>query len=150
MMEVEQLFGWAGQVASCGWFILVLLPRNKALIFIAQYLLPLGLSALYGGLMLTHFFSSDGGYSSLAAVKALFENDYILLAGWVHYLAFDLFVGSWIARHADEISLSRLLQAPILIATFMFGPLGLGLFLFMRATMTQAAPVQSEENHHAY
>lgn len=149
-MEVEQLFGWAGQVAFCGWFILVLLPRNKALIFITQYCLPLGLSALYSGLMLTHFFSSDGGYGSLAAVRSLFENDFILLAGWVHYLAFDLFVGSWIARHADKVRLSRLLQAPILIATFMFGPLGLGLFLLMRAMMRQPVPVQSEENHHAY
>ncbi len=150
MMEVEQLFGWAGQAALCGWFILVLLPRNKALIFIVQYLLPLGLSVLYSGIMLTHFFNSDGGYNSLASVRSLFESDSILLAGWVHYLAFDLFVGSWIARHADEIRLSRLLQAPILIATFMFGPLGLGLFLFMRVMMTQPVPVQSEEKHHAY
>ncbi|MEM9315304.1 MAG: abscisic acid-deficient protein Aba4 family protein, partial [Pseudomonadota bacterium] len=56
-----------------------------------------------------------------------------LLAGWIHYLAFDLFVGAWIATEADRLGLSRLLQAPLLVATFMFGPVGLALFLVMRS-----------------
>jgi hypothetical protein len=57
----------------------------------------------------------------------------MLLAGWVHYLAFDLFIGGWIAVEADKVGLNRLFQAPILVATFMFGPVGLALFLAMRA-----------------
>ena len=54
------------------------------------------------------------------------------MVGWVHYLAFDLFVGLWIARDADAKGFSRLLQAPILFATFMAGPLGLLLWLAIR------------------
>ena len=57
----------------------------------------------------------------------------MLLAGWIHYLAFDLFIGGWIAIEADKVGLSRIIQAPILVATFMFGPAGLALFLAMRA-----------------
>ena len=56
------------------------------------------------------------------------------LAGWVHYLAFDLFVGLWIAARADAMRLSLVVQAPILTATFMFGPLGLLLFHGVLAT----------------
>ena len=117
-----------------GWMILIFLPRRiKPLFIVPQYLIPFGLGLLYSGLVLSHFFRGDGGYGSLADVRTLFENDYVLLAGWVHYLAFDLFIGAWIAREADLIGMSRLLQPVLLIATFMFGPVGLVLFLIMRS-----------------
>ena len=133
-MSAAQLFGWAGQAAMLGWIILIFLPRRiKPLFTFAQYVIPFGLGLLYGALVLVHFFSSEGGYDSLASVRALFTNDFMLLAGWVHYLAFDLFIGAWIAKQADKIGVSRLIQAPLLVATFMFGPVGLVLFLVMKA-----------------
>lgn len=136
----QQLFAWANQAALLGWVILVFLPRRiKPLFFLPQYLIPFGLALLYAGLMLTYFFANDGGYDSIKSVRMLFENDHVLVAGWVHYLAFDLFIGAWIARHADKIGMTRLIQAVILMATFMFGPLGLMLFLSMRAAFSRAA-----------
>ncbi len=133
-MSPAQLFDWAGQAATLGWVILIFLPRGiKPLFFIAQYVVPLGIGLLYSALVLVHFFSTEGGYDSLASVRALLANDHMLLAGWVHYLAFDLFIGAWIAKQADKIGVSRLIQAPILLATFMFGPVGLVLFLVMKA-----------------
>ena len=130
----ELIFSVAGQAAMAGWLILIFLPRRiKPLFMIPQCLIPFGLGLLYGGLVLSNFFSGEGGYGSLADVRTLFENDYMLLAGWVHYLAFDLFIGAWIAREADLIGMSRLIQPVLLLATFMFGPVGLVLFLIMRA-----------------
>jgi hypothetical protein len=41
----------------------------------------------------------------------------------------------WIAEQADRIGMSRLLQVPILIATFMFGPIGLLIYFASRATL---------------
>ena len=83
---------------------------------------------------MANFFTVDGGgYGSLAEVRALLSKEQMLLAGWVHYLAFDLFIGGWIAVNADKIGLNRLVQAPLLIATFLFGPVGLALFLAIRA-----------------
>ena len=131
----EQWFGWAGQAAMLGWVILIFLPRRwPALLCVPRYLIPFGLSLLYAGLAFAHFFTVEGGgFGSLAEVKTLLSNDWMLLAGWVHYLAFDLFIGGWIAVEADKIGLSRLLQAPILLMTFMFGPAGLAIFLAIRA-----------------
>ena len=57
---------------------------------------------------------------------------------WIHYLAFDLFVGLWIARDADAKGFSRFVQAPILLATFMAGPLGLFLWLAIREKRARA------------
>lgn len=118
-----------------GWLILVFLPRRwPQLLLLPRYLIPFGLSLLYAGLAMTHFFTIEGGgYGSLAEVSVLLSKEEMLLAGWVHYLAFDLFVGGWIAIEADKVGLNRLIQAPILIATFMFGPVGFALFLAMRA-----------------
>ena len=68
----------------------------------------------------------------MANVQLLFTSPMAALAGWVHYLAFDLFVGCWIARKSDELNISRLIQAPILLATFMFGPFGYLLFMLLK------------------
>ncbi len=118
-----------------GWIILIFLPRRwKYLNWIPHCIIPFGLSFLYAALFLPTFWTIEGGgFSSLEQVKTLLSNDTALLAGWVHYLAFDLFIGAWIAHKADEIGISRILQAPILLATFMMGPLGLLMFLTLRS-----------------
>lgn len=134
-VPLETLFGYAGQAAMIGWLILILLPRRwPALLFVPRFLIPFSLSMLYAGLIFAQVYTVDGGgFGSLAQVKVLFGKDELLLAGWVHYLAFDLFIGGWIAVQADRLGIARLIQAPILAATFMFGPVGLALFMMMRA-----------------
>jgi len=131
--DVETLFGWSSNLAMLGWLLLIFSPKRwRWLLFVSGVFIPALLGALYGGLMLTHFAGVEGGgYSSLAQVRALFSSDTVLLAGWVHYLAFDLAIGAVIAQRADASGLSRLVQIPILFFTFMFGPLG---FLFFVLT----------------
>jgi hypothetical protein len=135
MLTPDQWFGWAGQAAMIGWLILIFLPRRWPLLLtLPRFIIPLGLSLLYAGLVMVHFFSAEGGgFGSLAEVRALFSVEEALLAGWVHYLAFDLFIGGWIAVEADKLGLPRLVQAPILLMTFMFGPVGFALFLLVGA-----------------
>ena len=127
---LETIFGLASTLAMIGWVVLILLPRRWRLVnMLPSVVLPMLLSLAYGAIIMVSFSQSDGGgFSSLAAVKQLFTNDAALLAGWIHYLAFDLFVGSWIARQSDQMGLSRLIQAPILLLTFMLGPLGFLVF----------------------
>ena len=57
-------------------------------------------------------------------MRALFASDFGLLAGWVHYLAFDLMIGAMMAQRMDAMGLSRLSQIPLLGLIFLFGPLG--------------------------
>jgi hypothetical protein len=146
MTEADELFGldwegWfsvAGMVAMIGWAVLIVAPRRWGwLNAVPAYGIPALLSLLYAVLVFVRFGAADGGFGSLADVARLFSEPGILLAGWIHYLAFDLFVGAWIARRADEIGLSRLFQAPILVATFLLGPVGLLTFLTTRAVLTR-------------
>ncbi|MFT5675508.1 MAG: hypothetical protein ACI808_001439 [Paraglaciecola sp.] len=146
-MSFEQLFASAGSLAMLGWLILVFLPRGwKWLNLIASMLIPLILSVLYSFLIARYFFSAGGGFDSLANVQRLFTYPAVALAGWVHYLAFDLFVGGIIAKQADEIGLSRLLQAPVLLLTFMFGPFGYLLFMLIKVAMLRFKTVTTESN----
>ena len=71
-------------------------------------------------------------FSTIEAVRAIFASDAGVTIGWTHYLAFDLFVGLWIARDADAKSFARWVQAPILVATFLAGPFGLFVWLLVR------------------
>ena len=123
--DFDMLFGWSNNLALAGWLALILLPRWNWLTAATGIVIPALLSMLYGGLAMASFATIEGGgFGSIDQVRALFASDAGLLAGWVHYLAFDLAIGTWIARRADEQGLSRLVQTPILVATFLFGPLG--------------------------
>src|SRR6185436_20157970 len=96
--------------------------RRWANTLVSGIILPVLLSVLYAALLATHWGETEGGFTSLAGVRALFSNQWLLLAGWVHYLAFDLFVGSWELRDAQQHRIPHLVMIPCLILTFLFGP----------------------------
>jgi Domain of unknown function (DUF4281) len=143
-MSWEQAFSLVNLPALSAWIALIFLPRWRAVTLTIRYGLIVALSLLYSVLIAIYFFRVEGGgFGSIAEVRALFSSDPVLLAGWVHYLAFDLFVGLWIAERSDAMGLSRLLQGPILLATFMFGPLGLLIASVLQ--LSTLRPVSSNE-----
>jgi len=93
------------------------------------YVVPFVLSTLYAVLVLSHFSEAGGGFGSLSEVRQLFTNDMVLVAGWVHYLAFDLFIGAWTAAMMDRAGVSRIIQGFVLPVIFLFGPAGFVLAL---------------------
>lgn len=136
-MQAEALFSLFSTLAMVGWLILILFPRRWSWLnqFPALWI-PLFLSLGYSLLIGLYFFQAEGGFDTLQNVQRLFTSPMAALAGWVHYLAFDLLLGCWIARKADGLHISRLIQAPVLLATFMFGPLGYLLFMLLKAMNT--------------
>lgn len=128
-MSLEQLFSLASLIAVIGWLLLAILPKQPVAQLIAGIVLPLILSAGYLILIALHFGGSEGGFGSLADVATLFQKRELLLAGWIHYLAFDLFIGAWEVRDAQRHQIPHLVVLPCLVMTFMLGPIGL-LFYF--------------------
>ncbi len=132
-MPLETIFSACGMVAMLGWLLLIFVPRWKwTARFIAACLVPLTLAVVYLVLVVTHFGQSEGGFGSLAEVSLLFRNPHNLLAGWIHYLAFDLFIGAWEVRDSQRIGLHHLLVVPCLVLTFLLGPIGLLLYFVLR------------------
>jgi hypothetical protein len=124
-MNPSVLFRVGNNLALLGWLFLLFLPRWRwSARVIAPVVIPILLAGLYAVLVITQFPGAKGGFSSLAAVALLFQNREMLLAGWLHYLAFDLFVGSWEIRDAQRNGIAHYAVVPCLVLTFLFGPAG--------------------------
>ena len=111
-MHPETLFNASGKLAMVGWALLVFAPRWRWSQRIASAVIPLTLAIVYLVLVALCFAKSAGGFGSLDQVAQLFENRWLLLAGWMHYLAFDLFLGAWQAREAQRLRMSHFLVIP--------------------------------------
>ena len=132
----EFAFSAANSVALLCWLALVASPasvRWAALVWIITgRAMPLAFAAVYAALLLATE-PTGGNFNSLAGVQKLFSSPHALTAGWVHYLAFDLFVGTWIAQRAAALRLPHWQVLPVLALTFLFGPLGYASFVGLRA-----------------
>jgi Domain of unknown function (DUF4281) len=127
MMTAETIFSITSTVAMLSWLLLLVSVWRKSNWLrddIIGRFVPLALSAVYAALILFFFAKAPGGFDSLANVQLLFTSPWAALAGWVHYLAFDLFMGCWIARQTMNAGLPRWPLLLILPLTFMFGPIG--------------------------
>lgn len=143
-MSNEVLFSICNTAVLPGWLLLAILPRWKwTARLITAVIIPGLLALVYLYLVLTEFGNTDGGFGSLAQVQQLFANPALLVAGWIHYLAFDLFIGSWEVRDAQRLGLSHWLVIPCLILTFLFGPIGLLLYLTLRALLKKQVALVS-------
>jgi hypothetical protein len=124
-MTVSQLFSLVNALAALQWLVLIFLPKAKFTQWLLKYApVPILLSVIYCIYIAGFFQVHGGGFSSIQQVRTLFNNDNMLLAGWVHYLAFDLLIGFYILRTTQERHINHLLVIPSLVLTFMFGPAG--------------------------
>jgi hypothetical protein len=141
-MTPERIFSLANGFALLGWLMLVFAGRmRRVATLVTAVMIPLTLACLYVGLLAAHFGESTGGFSTLAGVQSLFSNPWLLLAGWVHYLCFDLFVGSWEVRDSIKHGIPHLIVIPCLFATFMLGPSGLLLYMLIRGLKSKTLEV---------
>ena len=150
-MPWSAIFVLTNVVAFTGWVMLAFLPRRPAVHSAILYACVGLLCAAY----VTLFIALFGGLAdpvrvsgaaepnlldySVRGLRALFMSDGGVVLGWTHYLAFDLFVGLWVARDADTRGFSRWVQLPILFCVLMAGPIGLLIWLAVRAAREQSS-----------
>jgi hypothetical protein len=132
-MTPERIFTVVNAIALASWVLLAVLPRPRRVTdVLTSVLVPSLFAGAYTAIIATFWSRSPGGFSTLPAVATVFGNPWLLLAGWIHYLAFDLLVGTWEVRDARERGIPHALVLPCLILTFLFGPAGWLLYLGLR------------------
>ncbi len=143
-MPWEQIFGIAYLWPLPFWLLLAFGPRTETTAKIVFYggiamlgiaysiLLPLIATGMIDPVGPANAPSVD--LTSLAGVQSFFDSKGGATVGWIHYLAFDLFVGIWVARNADRYGYARWIQIIILFFVLMAGPLGLTLYVLLRLT----------------
>jgi hypothetical protein len=142
MLASAQIFSIANFIAMLCWVALAIslfASRPRVWILRVTGLLVPGLFAIVYLFCIWKGFAATpgGGFGSLGAVRTLFANDAALDAGWLHYLAFDLFVGTWIVRQGIVEGMHPLLLLLCLPITFLLGPIGFLLFLIERAVFAR-------------
>lgn len=140
-LDPDLVFRLSNGAALLAWIALVgspgTAPRAATVRRVTGRWLPLLFSGLYLAMLAVHW-RGEGGFGSISEVQALFSVPGALVVGWVHYLAFDLFVGSWIAERAAALRVPHVLVVPVLLLTFLFGPLGLLAWALLRPKETFA------------
>ena len=142
-MDWDLMFAATNAVALAGWLALAVLPRREvvlgAVLWGGVAVLCAAYAAMFVGLTggLVDPGSAGTGAAppfeySVRGLQAMFATRGAIVTGWTHYLAFDLFVGLWIAGDADRRAVRQVVQLPFLLATFVAGPIGLLAWLALR------------------
>lgn len=142
VLTPDDHFRLANLLALAGWLCLSIgiVMRSRALSqTVAGLLIPAVLSLGYTVIVAVNLSSAEGGFATLDGVASLFRSPWVLLAGWIHYLAFDLLVGGYIARDCEARALPRWLLVPVLPLVFLLGPAGFLLWLAIRASSIAGA-----------
>ncbi len=137
-MTPDVVFTWANYGVLVFWALLLVAPAWKGTQLLVHSVAPVFLlGLLYAALAFPSFFGSgvpDGAsFTSLDGLMVFFTYKPAVVAGWIHYLVFDLFVGAWEVRDARRRGVPHLAVVPCLILTLLLGPIGLMLYLAIRA-----------------
>lgn len=138
IMEPEQLFSLCNSLALIAWIILIFFAfwKNRDVYIFSIVILLLSL--VYSWLIFANI-GTDGfkNFNTLKGVNQLFSDKSLLLAGWIHYLAFDLLTGIYIIQNARKNNINHWLTVPVLFSTFLLGPFGLLLYILLRTVKTK-------------
>ena len=143
--SLNLMFHAANFTALAGWLVLLVSPKFPVLAErVSGLAIPALLAIAYTALILVFWSGSPGGFDTLENVMRLFTVPELVLAGWVHYLAFDLLIGAWEVRTARNEGIAFLVTLPCLVLTFILGPLGFLAFTAVRAGRAATRAATSE------
>jgi hypothetical protein len=143
---MDTIFSLSGLLVMPFWILMILLPRWRVTQrLLRSPLVILGPALLYMALVLPNAANILGAVNnpSLGGITALLTTPTGTTIGWVHFLAFDLFVGRWAYLDSQERGISGWLMAPVLYLTLMLGPAGFALYLLLRAGHARFVPVDN-------
>ncbi len=143
-MTAAFVFQLVNALVLPAWLSLVFFPKKKwrQLVVYTIALLMALVYAVYVVSGLGQF--NPEAFSTLAGIKALFATDQAVLAGWIHYLVFDLLVGNWLLQQSQKHGISHAFMLPCLLLCFMFGPVGFIAYTLVRLAYKITAKPSTE------
>ena len=133
-MTLDTLFRMANYAVLPFWLLLMVAPRWRwTQLLVHGPVAVMLLTPIYAYLLFGYGPLPDArGMMTLYGLVELFSAPHLIVAGWIHYLIFDLFVGAWESRDALRHGVPHLLVIPCLVATLCLGPIGLLMYVVVR------------------
>ena len=137
--SIEMIYMWLNFGVLPFWFMLLFFPQTKICkIFVTSVFPFFVLATIDLYLMFEifkngfNFFDIFNLYLSMDELINLFsDNNYIILF-WIHFLAINLFCGSWITKDYQKINMPKSLAFIPIVLTYFMGPVGLVVYWFIR------------------
>ena len=137
--NTEMIYLWLNFGVLPFWLILIFFPQSNLCRYFVTSIFPyLIFSSVYVFLLIEfyndnyNFVDNFNLYLGLDALNNLFDNNYFLITFWVHFLAINLFCGSWIVKDSLKLNMPKFLVFFPLIVTYFIGPLGIFIYWFIR------------------
>ena len=137
--NTEMIYLWLNFGVLPFWIILIFFPQSNLCRYFVTSIFPyLIFSSVYVFLIIEfykdnyNFVDNFNLYLGLDSLNNLFDNNYFLITFWVHFLAINLFCGSWIVKDSLKLTMPKFLIFFPLIVTYFIGPLGIFIYWFIR------------------
>ena len=136
---IEMVYLWLNIGVIPFWLILVFLPNSKLGSIFVSSIFPIFLLTtaytfvIYKSYLGSYdFFSNFNLYLGLSNLSDLFSNKEFLIIFWIHFLAINLFCGSWMSRDGSRLLISKYLMFFPIAITYFIGPLGILIYWIIR------------------
>lgn len=148
----QSFFQITNTVALLAWIALVLFPARRIVSGVLCAIVVPGLLAACYFAVIAWKLAENGlpkeDLTTIAGLRNVFGDDWVLAAAWTHYLVFDMVVGGWIARDAVRLGIPWPLRSLALLLTFLAGPVGFLIHLVSRFVLRRAVatdPVATDD-----
>ena len=136
---IETLYIWVNLGVLPFWLILVFFPTSNLSKYFVTSIFPIILLsgsyvfALYKSYLGSYdFLSNFELYLSISNLSNLFTSDLFLMMFWIHFVSINLFVGGWIVKDSQKLSMNKILLIFPLVVTYLIGPIGLFFYWLIR------------------
>ena len=138
-LTFENIYIWTNLGILPFWLMIIFIPNSRiSQIFVNSIILPLLLSVSYIYVIYQAILLDESIieifklYLSLEDLYTVFATESFLLIFWLHFLALNLFLGSWVSRDAVKYNMSKTIAFFPLILIYFSGPIGLVIYWLIR------------------
>ena len=137
--SMEMIYLWLNIGVLPFWFILIFFPQSNICRYFVTSIFPyLVLGSVYTYLLFllykldNNFLDNFKLYLGIIELNDLFSDNFFLITFWTHFLAINLFCGSWIVRDSQKLLINKFLIIIPLLITYFIGVLGIFLYWIIR------------------
>ena len=137
--SIEMIYMWLNLGVLPFWFMLLFFPQTKICRIFVTSVFPLIILAAIDLYLIFeisksgfNFFDVFNLYLSIDELLNLFSDKNYTILFWIHFLAINLFCGSWIVKDYQKISMPKSLVFIPIVLTYFIGPIGLVIYWFVR------------------
>ena len=136
---IDMIYLWLNIGVIPFWIILLFFPQSKISSFFVSSIFPYFLFGAIYIYLLYYVFIQDYDslnnfnlYLGIDELSDLFSNSSFLILFWVHFLAINLFCGSWIVKDSQKLNISKIIVFFPLLFTYFIGPVGIFIYWIIR------------------